>query len=229
MKKQTGFTLTELLMVLVVTLALGWGVWWVYHRLSVQASADVDRRAMTTVWGNLKPMLAVSGGRSFNSDPTSTGATMDSDPIAFAQFLQPMQCDGQWGFLQCTPAAGDGDYSFADFMSVCTPQFDSSGAYTGCDAPFNVFSFRLSYYNPTAENCLALTNGFGTETVSGASAIDVASGDWSQFVTVHYGDPDAQQKLIQICDDPSGSVALIMLEFYPWGDPLGWFQSYAPQ
>jgi len=192
-----------------------------YPTVMVRVRAQHDQAALQGLFANITALFHAGGARSFNSDPNDGYGALSDDPVSFASILKPLDCSGDAGYLDCK--AWSASYLYVDFMSTGTCfQPDCS---TGSGAPFNVFSMRVSFYNVDVATCLALINGFRDgQTSTGASAIYLIGSDYSykplflNHATVADG--------ITACQDPQGTNALMMFDFWPWGDAQHMFPGY---
>lgn len=215
-----GFSLVEVLLVLGILTALALAAFVLYPKVMVRVHADADKRVMSAGYLNFVQLMRLGGSGQFNRDPNSSDGPLSDNPEALAVLLKPMDCSGEWGYLDCRFASASSGY--VDFMSVATCQ---DAGCTSVGAPYKVFSMRVSLYDVPTDACVALVSGMGIQqTDTGASAIYVIGSDWSYKPV--FLNTATVPTIVSACQDPANRNALVMFDFWPWGDAFhrypGW-------
>jgi len=207
-----GFSLVELLLTLGILSVLALAAFILYPSVMTRVHADADKRAMAAGYANLVQVMRAGRGGQFNRDPNSSDGLLSDNPEALAGLLKPMECTGEWGYLDCRFSSAASGY--VDFMSVATCQ-DSGCSSVG--APYKVFSMRVSLYDVPTDACVALVSGMGIQqTDTGASAIYIIGSDWSYKPI--FLNTASVPVIVSACQDPANKNAVVMFDFWPWGD-----------
>lgn len=210
--RSAGFSLVELLLALGILSVLALAAFVLYPKVMTRVHADADKRAMSAGYLNFSHVMRAGGTGQFNRDPNSSDGPLSDNPEALAALLKPMDCSGEWGYLDCRFSSASSGY--VDFMSVATCQ-DSGCSSVG--PPYKVFSMRVSLYDVPTDACVALVSGMGIQqTDTGASAIYIIGSDWSYKPI--FLNTATVPAIVSACQDSANSNAVVMFDFWPWGD-----------
>ncbi len=209
----SGFSLVEILLALGLLAALAITAFVLYPSLMTRVHADADKRAIAAGYMNLVQVMRSGGMGRFNRDPNSHDGPLSDNPAALAALLKPIDCSGDWGYLDCHFDSASSGY--VDFMSAATCQDPSCGS---VGAPYNVFSMRVSLYDVSVESCIALLSGMGIQqTDTGASAVYIIGSTWAYKPL--FLNTATIPNIVAACQDPSGTNSTLMFDFWPWGEP----------